>query len=79
MIVNVIFGDDELTDANSTILFKHPVHEIDGLLTKNANEFKKYIKSRLIPLIRNHVNLPARYKSWREIGTTTTPNLLITP
>ena len=62
VIINSIFGDNGLTDANSTVLFENRLEDVDEILTVKANEFKKYMAGRLVPLIRNHVNLPARLK-----------------
>ena len=62
MIVNSLFGDNGLTDAYSTVLFENRLENVNEILTVKANEFKKYMEGRLIPLIRNHVNLPARLK-----------------
>lgn len=61
-IAKSIFGENGLTDANSTVIFDHRLIDVNEMLTEKANDFKKYMENRLTPMIRNHVNLPTRLK-----------------
>ena len=62
LIVNSLFGENGLTDANSTVIFDHRLIDVNELLTEKASDFKKYMDNRLAPMIRDHVNLPSRLK-----------------
>ena len=62
LIVNSLFSDNGLTGANSTEIFDHRLIDVNKMLAEKASDFKKYIDNRLVPMIRNHVNLPTRLK-----------------
>ena len=62
LIVNSLFGENGLTDANSTVIFDHRLIDVNEQLTEKASDFKKYMDNRPAPMIRDHVNLPSRLK-----------------
>ena len=59
-IMNSIFGDDSIVDANSTIDFETRSSEINNKYSKELPVFSEYFNSRLKPKLYVHVFRPNR-------------------
>jgi hypothetical protein len=61
-IINAMFGDEGLTEANSTIVFDQKLQNLKSELIKKADNFLPYFEKRIEPLIKEKVNIPTRLK-----------------
>jgi hypothetical protein len=79
-IVNVLFGENGLTDADTTVIFESRLRSCNDLIEEKAPDFKKYCDQRIIPLIRDQVNIPMRAKAldkdWTNNNSESFNNLL---
>ena len=68
-IMNSIFGDDSIVDANSTIDFETRSSEINNKYSKEMPVFSEYFNSRLKPKLYEHVFRPNRQNSKKSPRT----------
>ena len=79
-IIQSLFGDNGLTDADNTIIFEHKLDEVKQLVNDKANDFLTYFNKRIVPLIKIQVNIPARVrgieKDWTNDNAESMNNIL---
>ena len=68
-IMNSVFGDDGIVDANSTIDFETRSSEINNKYSKELPVFSEYFNSRLKPKLYEHVFRPNRQNSTKRLWT----------
>ena len=57
-MLNRIFGDDGLMDADDSICYDKLANDLDQDLTQISTKFREYFKKRLNPLLKSKVNVP---------------------